>query len=537
MRWRLGDEVSGHSTAIAIGLALLATLLPVALSLALARQQARTEQANRAFAYADDVMRRSEETGDQMLVALTAMQANHAESCEPDAIALMRRLDVGSSYLQFVGVVRDQAFVCTSLGLDEGPISIGPPDYTSTLGNAMRQNVQFPFAPGQRFAILQRGPYAFVVHKSLLVDATVAEPSVALAAVAASQQQVLASRGRIDPSWLPLPNQMRPGERRSRLVGGRMLAQVRSRKLDMVAIAAVGEASYLADMRDQAWILVPVGLAAGLLLAFFVLRAARAQLSLPAAIRAGLRDNEFSIVLQPIVRLGDRRWVGAEVLLRWTRRDGRPIRPDVFVRIAEESGLIRALTTRVLALSEPVLQQIAGRADGFFLSINLSPEDMQSADLPGQLAAVLMRTGASAEQLHVEMTERGFANTDAARQMVRNLRDMDIGVSIDDFGTGYSSLSELVSFAIDTLKIDKTFVETIGRDVVTSQVAFHIVEMARSLSLQMIAEGIETEEQAATLVSWDVCMGQGWLFARPMGAQAFLAGLPAVEAEGGPPAA
>jgi sensor c-di-GMP phosphodiesterase-like protein len=535
MGWRLGDEGSGPSTAIAIGLALLATLLPVALSLALAKQQARAEQANRAFTYADDVMRRSEDTSDQMRAAFEALQANHANDCTPESLALMRRSDIGSSYLQFVGVLRDNAFVCSSLGLHDPPIPVGQPDYKSTRGNWVRQDVEFQFTPGQRFTIIQNGPFAAVIHKALLVDATVAEPAVALAAVAASQPRMFASRGHIETSWLPSPNELRPGERRTRLVGGRLLAQVRSATLDMVAVAAVGEATYLAAVQRQAAILLPAGLGAGLLLAFFVLRVARAQMSLPAAIRGGLKRHEFSIVLQPIVRLSDRRWVGAEVLVRWTRNDGRPIRPDLFVRVAEESGLIRALTARVLELSEPVLRQIAGRPDGFFLSINLSPEDMHSPALPAQMAALMERTGTPPSQIHLEMTERGFANTDSAQQMVKNLRNMGIGVSIDDFGTGYSSLSELVSFAIDTLKIDKTFVDTIGRDAVTSQVAFHIVEMARSLSLKMIAEGIESEDQAATLVSWGVPMGQGWLFARPLDPIAFLAALPAPSGTDGLP--
>jgi sensor c-di-GMP phosphodiesterase-like protein len=138
---------------------------------------------------------------------------------------------------------------------------------------------------------------------------------------------------------------------------------------------------------------------------------------------------------------------------------------------------------------------------------------------------LIARTGVLPAQLHLEITERGLTEADGARRLIDRLRGAGLCISVDDFGTGYSSLSELVRLNLDTIKIDKAFVDTLDGAAVTSQVAAHIVEMAHSLSLGMIAEGVEREAQARILESWRVPFGQGFLFARPMSSEAFLEGL------------
>ena len=147
-------------------------------------------------------------------------------------------------------------------------------------------------------------------------------------------------------------------------------------------------------------------------------------------------------------------------------------------------------------------------------------------DIEQLILGLIARSGARPSQLHLEITERGLAETDDARILIDRLRAAGLCVSVDDFGTGYSSLSELVGLNLDTIKIDKAFVDTIDGDTATSQVAAHIVEMAHALSLGMVAEGIERDAQAQILESWRVQYGQGFLFARPMASEAFLEGLP-----------
>ncbi|WP_162823886.1 EAL domain-containing protein [Lysobacter sp. TY2-98] len=513
----------------AVALVVAAVAVPVVLSLLLAREQARVDQARRASIYASDVLRRSDDAGDQIGAAFRRLAATpDVASCGPAVHAVLQGIDVGSSYIQLIGLVRGDAIYCSSYGLHDPPIALGPVDYVSATRARVRQNVQLDFAAPQRFIVIDNGRFAAVVHKSLPVDSTVVEPGVSLAVASVSTGRVLATRGRFDRAWMHDAAALAPGAHRTFNVRGRTIAQYRSRNYDVMAIASLDAGNYNGALIRMARVLVPIGLALGLVLAYTTHHLARQQMSAAAAIRSGLVRNEFHVVYQPIVRLSDRRWVGAEVLLRWRRPDGSLVRPDLFIPVAEEAGLISAITERVIELVEPTLAQLAAREDGFFLSINFSPQDMHREGTLDLLRELLRRTGVQPKQVHVEVTERAFANTLSARDMVRRMRDLGLLVAIDDFGTGYSSLAELTTFELDALKIDKAFVDTVGSDAVTSHVAFHIVEMARGLSLGMVAEGVEQEGQAAILLSWRVPFGQGWLFSRPLPADELLARLPGV---------
>ena len=306
------------------------------------------------------------------------------------------------------------------------------------------------------------------------------------------------------------------------MVGGIVVTQIRSKQYDLLAIAALDDANYISVVASIGMVMVPFGLLVGCLLSWMLVRVLQAQRSLPAAIRAGLRNQEFFIELQPIVRLSDQQWVGAEVLLRWRRQDGQLMRPDLFIAAAEDARMIRQITARVLELAKPVLDLLARREDGFFLSVNMSADDLYDNGLPDQLATLLTQTRADASQLRVEITERAFVDGKRADHQLESIRSLGIQVSIDDFGTGYSALSELINVQADALKIDKAFIDTIGGEAVTSQVAAHIVEMAHSLSLQLIAEGVEQAEQADILESWGVQYAQGWLFSKALPIDVFM---------------
>ena len=139
------------------------------------------------------------------------------------------------------------------------------------------------------------------------------------------------------------------------------------------------------------------------------------------------------------------------------------------------------------------------------------------------LEKALRYTGVLAGQIWLEITERSFLEIDAARSTIVKARELGFPIAIDDFGTGYSSLQYLEGLPLDTLKIDKAFIDTIGRSTAISSVTPHIIDMARTLNLVIVAEGVETQEQYDYLRACDVDFGQGWFFARPMPAGEFIA--------------
>lgn len=247
-----------------------------------------------------------------------------------------------------------------------------------------------------------------------------------------------------------------------------------------------------------------------------MLALARQRRSIGAALRLALKRDEFYLRYQPIVELASGRCIGVEALLRWHRPDGEQIGPELFIPVAEQAGFITRLTERVLELVEADAGHYLAAHPDFHVAINLSAADLQSTAIVDLIERFLQRSGARPSNLMVEITERGFLDLDNARRVLDLLRTRGIEVAIDDFGTGYSSLSYLESLALDFLKIDRSFIEAIGTRAPTSQVVGHIIAMARTMGLHMIAEGVESQAQADFLKQQAVQYAQGWLFGKPV---------------------
>ncbi len=254
---------------------------------------------------------------------------------------------------------------------------------------------------------------------------------------------------------------------------------------------------------------------------YLLLRYTRYKFSRATQLREAITKGRIAAHYQPVVSLANGQCVGAEILARWTTDRNESVPPDSFVALAEREGLGTELTLAVLgrALKEvgPWLQtrpQIA-------LALNLCSQDLLDAQFADALAAQLAESGVSATQLKLEITERALVDTDEARSRIAALRARGHTVAVDDFGTGYSSLAYLSSFELDQLKIDKTFVEAIGTGAATSHVVVHVIEMAGSLKLRMVAEGVEQPEQALWLHEQGVEFGQGYHYSRPVGADEF----------------
>lgn len=248
--------------------------------------------------------------------------------------------------------------------------------------------------------------------------------------------------------------------------------------------------------------------------------AVRSRLEMHNALRGALEANEFRLVYQPFYSLEDGQMVGVEGLLRWHSARLGMVPPDVFIPLAEETGLIMAIGQWVIETA--VRQAAAWQKKGFNLKVamNLSAMQFQRARLDQIFAALIAETGVDPALLEIEMTESVLMHDEPeVSANLQAVEAMGISVAIDDFGTGYSSLAYLKKFAVDKLKIDRSFVRDLPGDEDDGAIVAAIIQMGRSLKLSVIAEGVETQEQADFLRSKGCQLGQGYLYSRPVSPQ------------------
>lgn len=243
---------------------------------------------------------------------------------------------------------------------------------------------------------------------------------------------------------------------------------------------------------------------------------------LERALAGGLARNEFHLAFQPKVDLATRRLQGLEALLRWSNPDRGEVGPATFIPVAEQSGHIVAIGYWVL---DQVCRQLAAwRAAGQAVvpvSLNVSARQFQLPDFHRRVAATIRRHGIDPALIEIEITEGlMMEDTGRAERCLEALKAAGVRISVDDFGTGYSCLAYLHRFPIDVLKIDQSFIRQIGQGSGAEGITDAIIALARSLGLETVAEGVETEAQAAFLRDHGCPVGQGFLFGRPMEAAA-----------------
>jgi len=239
-------------------------------------------------------------------------------------------------------------------------------------------------------------------------------------------------------------------------------------------------------------------------------------------LRRALEQDEFEVYYQPQLGIDGRRVLGAEALIRWNHPERGVVSPGEFIADAEESGLIVPIGEWVLA--EAARQAAEWNRSGhpdLVVAVNMSALQFKRGGIEEMIKDVLDRIGLPASQLELELTESILVDDmEKITHTVHNLSDMGLRLSIDDFGTGYSSLSYLQNLAVDQLKIDQSFVRKM-KDDQTTAIVRTIVQMAESLGMETIAEGVETEEVRAELQRLGCGSAQGYYFGRPMRATDF----------------
>jgi diguanylate cyclase len=253
-------------------------------------------------------------------------------------------------------------------------------------------------------------------------------------------------------------------------------------------------------------------------------KVAREQHKLESNLRHALERGEYRLVYQPKANLITGQIVGVEALLRWKPEGGKEVGPDKFIPILEESGLIVPVGMWVMRTAceqlrkwklegHPALSELT-------MAVNLSARQFRQTDLIQQIGAIVEQTEIPDGKLEIELTESTLVeDSEAVVKIMQSLRNMNVRVAIDDFGTGHSSLRYLKRFSIDTLKIDRSFVQDIPHDAEDNAIAIAVIALGRAMGLKVVAEGVETLEQAQFLREHGCDEIQGYLLSKPVPAE------------------
>ncbi|MNM64019.1 putative membrane protein YjcC [compost metagenome] len=496
-------------------LAVLAAAVPIAVMVYATWDRAVSVEQQRLHAIAERSLRRTEVSYQEALAALKSAEATVLPPCGAEHILRMQTLVMTTPSSDQMGYFEGGKLRCTSWGPFLRDVDQPTPDHVTSDGVGITVDVR-PEAAGRRPMLsIMYGPYDVLVDPRRFVDVIV-DPDVRLA-LASPDGRLLTQQDGMDPTLLQQLLR-EPGEGLDR---NTLYASARSG--EWLAIATAPRTALAATFRQQAWLFVPLGLLMAAAGAGLVIWLSRRRLSMRGELGIAIRRRELYLHYQPIIELDTGICVGAEALVRWQRPDGTQVRPDLFIPLAEEAGMIAAITDLVIENVVADMRELLAEDRSAHIAINLAAEDISSGRALKVISQRMAGSGILPQQIWLEATEHGFLDIDRARTMLAAARRAGHSVAIDDFGVGYSSLQYLQQLPLDALKIDKSFIDAIGTESATSPVTPHIIGMARELGLWLVAEGVETEAQLAYLHSQHVQFGQGWLFSRPLPRDEFIA--------------
>jgi sensor c-di-GMP phosphodiesterase-like protein len=249
-----------------------------------------------------------------------------------------------------------------------------------------------------------------------------------------------------------------------------------------------------------------------------------------AELKAAIANGEIIPFYQPLVDLRTGRIHGAEVLARWRRPDGTIVPPIRFIPLAEDTGLIYEMTRVLMRHVRDEMQDIYGVRPGVKLGFNLFAGHFVDGKIVQDVKEIFSGSQISYRQLVLEVTERSpLADLTEARQIIAQLQELGAKVGIDDVGTGHGGLSYLLKLGVDLIKIDKMFVDALGTERYSQTIIETLVELARNMKMEVVAEGVETFEQVEYLRVKGITVAQGYIFAPPLPGSSYRALIEAAE--------
>jgi sensor c-di-GMP phosphodiesterase-like protein len=489
----------------------------------LARYIAVRAAASRLDQYASRIMADEEATSLELRAVLTVINASRYRTCSNAEIDHFRKMIFASVYLKDVGHMRNGKIECSAtLGRLAQPSGQAVPDFTQSDGAILYKNLMPYQNNGLATIALQSGD-AFVVFIPLarvpLEQGVMHYTETVTDARTQRQGKLLGESPQVSAKILTSEGRARIGDN---LYATRCSRQFFNCVTTYTSIPEVMQA----DRTRYIGVVALFRLLGGLFgLALSLLH--HRYTSIERQLRRAIRRDELCLVYQPIVQLQSKRMVGAEALARWTNKRGVTVGPDIFIKIAEKHGFIGEITRLVVRHALRDFGETLRSHPNFRLSINATAADLVDESFLPMLIRSLDKAKVPARCLAIEITESSTVMRKMAIETIHSLRARGHSVHIDDFGTGYSNLSYLHDLSVDAIKIDKSFTQAIGTGSATVAILPQILAMAEALKVQVIVEGVETDEQANYFASaTHPIFVQGWLFGHPVSAgelQALLA--------------
>ena len=448
---------------------------------------------------------------------LEGLERLAAEPCSREHLEAMQDAAISRPYIRTIGHWRAAKRQCGVGFL--APSGLRPPRADRIYDSGVI--AWWPSAQtevgGVRLFLMRYGDHDIAIDPRMLLEIGPLQGRSAALWVEGMQ---LAASG--EEGSLPEPESVSPGLTIDREAGRILSRHSRTSVFPIDIVAAEPMASLWGRHLPMAIVFLGAGLALILVWVGGLLRYSRRRISLPGQLREAIDEGRIRVHYQPILDLASGICIGAEALARWEIERGEWISPDVFVPVAEQSGLIGRVTLAVLDGVLADLGPLLRERPGFSVNLNLASQDLLGDGFTRELERRIDAAGIDCRRLKLEITERALIDEEASRTALAALRRRGHPLVVDDFGTGYSSLSYLERLALDALKIDKSFVDGIGTGAVTGGVIGHIIEMAASLDMEAVAEGIENQHQLDWLIRRGVRCGQGFHFSRPLPAPAFV---------------
>jgi sensor c-di-GMP phosphodiesterase-like protein len=462
--------------------------------------------------YASDLIDHANEYGAELTAIKMAFSPSGIPVCSPEEIAKLRDLAFRSLQVKDIGRLQNGKLVCSGwLGKLSTPWLM--PRLTMTLpgGTQVYADIPLAIAGHQRGVVLAERDVDVVLSPNAfdLWDRPGMHNMVVMVNFTTGQIARIAGDAMfVDPALILAEGHVE--------IDGKMYYARCSRQNSLCVVA---EESTQAALRDTRWLQFEytvmgalAGFGLGLATAQFYLQ----RIGLAQQLRRAVRQGSLSLVYQPILELPSGACAGVEALLRWSDDDGNAIAPDFFIRIAEDRGFISEITAFVIRRSIHEVGDMLRNHPELTLSLNIAAGDLQGEALFQLLDLHVRQAGIRPRQVALELTERSTADITRLREAVLRLHLEGYQVHIDDFGAGYSSLAYLHELAVDAIKIDRAFTRTIGTDAITASILPQILALAESIHVEVIVEGVETEEQAAYLsATGRVMQVQGWYYGKP----------------------